>query len=174
MHFDSLHSQGGHVVGLISFWSPTFHTMKLKFFCSTDSASGLTVWTDAVSVHSPDWSGFLLCTIFLTWQTSLPHPPSRHPQLHFCWGREALSSTILSFMILTSSNLLLVVPSSPMELSTPRSSLMKSFLALFVKLVTVSSIVCAHRSCWSSSAFWAFSAFWAHNPVEQLLHFMCR
>ena len=30
-------------------------------------------------------SGFLLCTIFLTWQTSLPHPSPRHPHQHFCW-----------------------------------------------------------------------------------------
>ena len=112
-------------------------------------------------------NGFLLCTIFLTWQTSLLHPSSRASSFKLLLAREALSSTILSFVILSSSNLLWVVLSSPIELSTPRSSLMNSFLALFVKLVVLlSSIVCAHRSCWS---FWAF---WGHNPVKQLLHFV--
>ena len=131
----------------------------------------MVVWTDAVSVHSPDWlfwmNGFLLCTIFLTWQTSLLHPSSRAPSFKLLLEREALSSTIMSFVILSSSNLLWVVLSSPIELSTSRSSLMKSFMALFVKLVVLlSSIVSAHRSC---SSFWAF---WGHNPVEQLLHFV--
>ena len=131
----------------------------------------MVVWTAAVSVHSPDWlfwmNGFLLCTIFLTWQTSLLHPSSRAPSFKLLLEREALSSTIMSFVILSSSNLLLVVLSSPIELSTSRSSLMKSFMALFVKLVVLlSSIVCAHLSC---SSFWAF---WGHNPVKQLLHFV--
>ena len=108
---------------------------------------------------------FLLCTIFLTWQTSLLHPSSRAPSFKLLLAREALSSTILSFVILSSSNLLWVVLSSPIELSTPRTSLVKSFLALKL-VVLLSSIVCAHRSCWS---FWAF---WGHNPVKQLLHFV--
>ena len=59
-NFDSLHVlnlaavAADDVGGLISSWSPTFHTTTLKFLYSTVSASGLIVWTDAVSVHSLD------------------------------------------------------------------------------------------------------------------------
>ena len=41
--------------GLILCWSSTFHTTTLKFSYYTVSASELIVWTDAVSVSSPDW-----------------------------------------------------------------------------------------------------------------------
>ena len=74
----------------------------------------MVVWTDAVSVLSPDWlfwmNGFLLCTIFLTWQTSLLHPSSRASSFKLLLAREALSSTILSFVMHHRSNCPLHAP----------------------------------------------------------------
>ena len=97
----------------------------------------------------------------------------RHTHQHFCW-----SGSLFYDLVVRDTHLVKLVDGRALLTDgIVHSTLLVDDVVLgaLVKLIVIlSSIVCAHRSCWSSLAFWALSAFWAHNPVKQLLHFMCR
>ena len=153
----------GHLGGLILSLSLTFHTMKQILVLH---------WL-VIGIDSLDWRWLCAFTLIDSLHNLLDmadlaassFSTASSPTLLL--AREALSSTILSFVILTSSDLLLVVPSSPMELSTPRSSLMESFLALLSNSSSFS-----HRSFVLIARVGRFERFGLITLLKQLLHFV--